>query len=77
MGDRRWASLSLSVVFPRRPNPTSVSPPLRPRKEETTAAAFESARVQPFNCSQQTMLGFRFASAPLRFHDPLAGFPKP
>jgi hypothetical protein len=53
MADRRWSSLPLSVPFPRRPNPTTVTSSLRPRNEGTPAAASKSARVQPFKCSQQ------------------------
>jgi len=36
--------------------PYKYSPSLRPRNEGTPAAASESARVQPFKCSQQVML---------------------
>ena len=65
--------------FPEIPmaEPYKYSPCLRPRNEGPPAAASEAARVQPFKCSQQVKLGFRFASAPLRFHYPLPGFPKP
>ena len=55
MGDRRWSSLPLPVPFPCRPNPTTVTSSLRPRNEVTPAAAFKSARVQPFKCSKQVM----------------------
>jgi hypothetical protein len=56
--------------------PYKYSPWLRPRNEGPPAAASEAAMVQPFKCSQQVKLGFRFASAPLRFHYPLPGFPE-
>jgi hypothetical protein len=55
VGDRRWSSLPLPVPFPCRPNPTTVTSSLRPRNEVTPAAAFKSARVQPFKCSKQVM----------------------
>ena len=49
----------LPVPFPRRPNLITVSQSLRPLSEETAAAGSESARVQPFRCSQQIMLATR------------------
>jgi hypothetical protein len=52
----------------------AVAPPPQHKKP---IAAFESARVQPFKCSQQVTLGFRSVSAPLRLHFPLLGFSKP
>jgi hypothetical protein len=45
----------------------TVSPLLRPRNEETPAAGSESARVQPFQCSQQVT----------QPRHPFLGFPKP
>jgi hypothetical protein len=45
----------------------TVSPLLRPRNEEPPAAGSESARVQPFQCSQQVT----------QPRDPFLGFPKP
>jgi hypothetical protein len=62
LADRRcrFAFAAQSVPFHRKPNLSTVSPSLRPRCEETLAAASDSARVQPFKCSrQQVMLATR------------------
>jgi hypothetical protein len=61
-----WSSLPLPVPFPRKPNPTTVSPWLRRRDEETPAATSPRQKNRRLRrselaskCSQQVMLATR------------------
>jgi hypothetical protein len=57
MADRRWSSLPLSVPFPRRPNPTTVTSSLRPRNEETPAVLSLSLSLSPCDSPWSTAAG--------------------
>jgi hypothetical protein len=68
MADRRWSSLPLSVPFPRRPNPTTVTSSLRPRNEETPAV---------LSLSLSLSLPVRFPVAHRRWSGQVAVAPTP